>query len=52
MQIVDRKNKNVDCRPKKMQIVDRKQNVDCRSKKKVDTVNLMTRIKDVKQGES
>ena len=45
MQIVDRKKKNVDCRPKK-------KNVDCRSKKNVVNVNLMTIIKDVKQGES
>ena len=45
MQIVDRKKKNVDCRPKK-------KNVDCRSEKNVVNVNLMTIMKDVKQGES
>ena len=45
MQIVDRKKKNEDCRPKK-------KNVDCRSKKNVVNVNLLTIMKDVKQGES
>ena len=37
--------KNVGCRPKN-------KNVDCRSKKNVVNVDLMTIIKDVKQGES
>ena len=37
--------KNVDCRQKT-------KNVDCRSKKNVVNVNLMTIMKDVKQGES
>ena len=46
MQIVDRKKKNVDCKPIK-------KNVDCRSKKKnVVNVNLVTIMKDVKQGEN
>ena len=45
MFIVDRKRKNVGCRPKN-------KNVDCRSKKNVVNVNLMTIVKDGKQGES
>ena len=53
MYIVDRKEecglktekKNVGCRPKN-------KNVDCRSKKNVVNVNLLTIMKDVKQGES
>ena len=53
MQVVDRK-ENVDCRPKKKNVDCRpkKKNVDCRSKKTVINVNLMTKMMDVKQGES
>ena len=52
MQIVDRKKKNVDCRPKKMQIVDRKRKMQIVDLKNVVNVNLMTIMKDVKQGEN